>query len=286
MKNQLKYLTTATTILFLTSHTLQNTQCLVDQCKFCSSPTEIVCSECEKGYYVRTFYGKEKGKDYNACWSIFKLLWGLLGVTLLLLTCCLCSYLAYKQGQKLRNKRSEDKEKKFKNLKRYQSSPSETTTQVPESARRFISPQGKGVLKTIDAPNSDNFKQLTRNGSNASIKTLPPIRRYASDNKENIQNLSNMNSGYRDTQNSPKKTTVFKNIPNSPGSPTRRIIRAPATGANRGEPIRQPQFNNATNAISQYIPANQNAENSVTMNIVRQPLQQQVIRQSPSRQII
>ena len=86
--------------MLMTEITLQNKDCLVDQCKVCENETDIICSECESGYYVRTFYGKEAGKNYNACWNSLMLLWGLLGVTLLGLSCCLCNYVAYKYGMK------------------------------------------------------------------------------------------------------------------------------------------------------------------------------------------
>ena len=91
---------TLTLIFLILSPTLTNKACQVDQCKRCKDKKLDTCDECEDGYYLRTFYGKDKGREYNACWSIFKLVWFLIGLALLLLSYCLCCYVAWKLGQK------------------------------------------------------------------------------------------------------------------------------------------------------------------------------------------
>ena len=77
-----------------------SSNCIVDQCKVCRYKTIDQCDECQSGYYLRTFYGKEKGRDYNACWSTLKLIRILYGVVLLLSAYILCCYYSYQYGKK------------------------------------------------------------------------------------------------------------------------------------------------------------------------------------------
>lgn len=62
--------------------------CTVDKCRVCPDTTNITCTSCEQGYYLRTFSGGDK--TYNACWKTSKLLWGLIGGLLSSLLCCFC----------------------------------------------------------------------------------------------------------------------------------------------------------------------------------------------------
>jgi hypothetical protein len=73
-----------------------NAQCKVDQCAVCPDTTNILCTTCRSGYYLRTFTGGDK--TYNACWSIAKLILSLLGLLLLSYCCCGLCYLCYKLG--------------------------------------------------------------------------------------------------------------------------------------------------------------------------------------------
>lgn len=99
MKMDYRSLFQLLTILAFITPSLQNPACLVDQCKHCRYHDVDLCDECEDGYYRRTFYGSDKGRNYNACWSTIKLIWGIIGFILLLLSYCVCFYFAWKHGQ-------------------------------------------------------------------------------------------------------------------------------------------------------------------------------------------
>ena len=75
---------------------------MVDRCASCPDFTNLTCTACKSGYYLRSYSGQ---KPYNACWSVTKLLLFMFGVlAFLLLSCGLC-YLCYKCGQKASNVR-------------------------------------------------------------------------------------------------------------------------------------------------------------------------------------
>lgn len=96
---RIEFKTKALTLLtLLISLSTQNPSCLVDQCKHCRHPETDLCDECEDGYYRKIFYGADKGRDYHACWSTLKLIWGIIGFILLLLSYCVCFYLAWRHG--------------------------------------------------------------------------------------------------------------------------------------------------------------------------------------------
>ena len=81
----------------LPSLSIQQT-CLVDKCRVCANPTNITCTTCDTGYYLKTFDSGDK--TYNACWSSSKLIWGLLTTILgSLLFCYLCK-LCFDIGKK------------------------------------------------------------------------------------------------------------------------------------------------------------------------------------------
>lgn len=73
-------------------------KCMIDQCKDCHYTNVYTCNTCEPGYYLRNYYGEEKGRTYQDCWSKAKLLWGLLLLTLLPCCYCGCCYALYKYG--------------------------------------------------------------------------------------------------------------------------------------------------------------------------------------------
>lgn len=264
---------TIMTILSITVGSLQDSQCLVDQCSVCENYTEVTCSKCNTGYYLRTFYGKTKGKDYNDCWSTIKLLWSILGLVLLTLSCCLGLWLAYKYGKKNRAQASNKNEKKFATPKRYsEGALSDAPTVGNETSRKFISPQSKPV-RAIDAPSADFGSQpLSRSPSGGRLKTLPPIRRYG--NKENIPSMANL-------QSSPGiNGKPFKNnSPGSPGSPSRRVVYSqPNTRT-------QQNFGSPTNTATQYVPSNQANVSNNNMP-VREVQRIPATSNSPEREII
>lgn len=86
-------------ILSLFELTLANPKCMIDQCKDCDFKNVYTCNQCEPGYYIRNYYGDEKGKRYQDCWSKNKLAWLLLLLTLL--PCCYlgCCYALYRYAQ-------------------------------------------------------------------------------------------------------------------------------------------------------------------------------------------
>lgn len=99
-------------VLCLFKLTLQNPKCVVDQCKRCRYINIDTCDECESGYYLRTWYGKDKKRDYNACWNLMYLLFSLLGTLLLTLSYLYCCYRAYKKGKSITKIVSDKKDKK------------------------------------------------------------------------------------------------------------------------------------------------------------------------------
>lgn len=98
--------------ILLINKSLQNSKCVVDQCKRCRYINIDTCDECESGYYLRTWHGSDKNRDYNACWSIMKLLFTLLGTLLLTLSYLYCCYRAYKKGKNITKIVTEKKDKK------------------------------------------------------------------------------------------------------------------------------------------------------------------------------
>lgn len=89
----------AITLSCLISNTYQNRRCVVDQCKTCRYVNIDTCEACESGYYLRTFQGDDKGRPYNACWSIWKLILGTLLSLCLLCSYCYCCYEAWRRGK-------------------------------------------------------------------------------------------------------------------------------------------------------------------------------------------
>lgn len=105
------------TLVILASQVQCNLKCLVDQCKVCKNATSYACQECESGYYLRNFYGNEKNKKYNDCWSYKKFWWALLATLLALLSYCLCCYLCYKSGIRKGRLRSSAQNKNVKEVR-------------------------------------------------------------------------------------------------------------------------------------------------------------------------
>lgn len=79
------------------TNTIIRDPCNVDMCLICPNSTAITCSKCRSGWYLRTFSGGSK--TYNACWSIWKLLLGILGGILTSLLLCYCCLSAYRFGE-------------------------------------------------------------------------------------------------------------------------------------------------------------------------------------------
>jgi hypothetical protein len=83
-------------LLLLTLTAPIHTQCLVDSCQVCANATTTLCTACKSGYYLRTFSGATS--TYNACWSTWKLVFGIIGALLLCYLCCALWYLCYRYG--------------------------------------------------------------------------------------------------------------------------------------------------------------------------------------------
>ena len=80
-----------------TSNSTSSTNCTVDSCIKCVDNTSLTCTDCDSGFYKKTFRGG--AKSYNVCWKVWKLLLAILGG--LCLTCCLsaCCYYCYQRGK-------------------------------------------------------------------------------------------------------------------------------------------------------------------------------------------
>ena len=94
-----KWCTMLVILVIITAPTLQNPDCMVDKCKFCDFKNVYTCNECEGSYYLVTFYGTEKGKNYHACW---KKMWLYFAIWCLLYCPCLyglCCYALYRKAQ-------------------------------------------------------------------------------------------------------------------------------------------------------------------------------------------
>lgn len=130
-------------LLFLLFATLiefsaQVKKCVVDQCKKCSYTNIDTCEECESGYYLRTWFGEDKGRDYNACWSIMKLLFSLLGTLLLSLSYLYCCWKAYQKGKSITKIVSDKKPKKvIKDERKFSNPQSDAIAQpqIPSTSR-------------------------------------------------------------------------------------------------------------------------------------------------------
>lgn len=95
------FLITLTITVSLITEVKSNIGCQVDQCKVCANSTTSLCSKCEEGFYLKTFYSSEKQSSYNDCWSKNKLFIAIGSLILgSLLFCCLI-WMAYKKGLKV-----------------------------------------------------------------------------------------------------------------------------------------------------------------------------------------
>jgi hypothetical protein len=85
------------TLVFLTFFLkFSSQQCIVDRCLVCPDNTTLTCTNCESGYYLRSFTGG--AQPYQACWSTTKLIWLVLGSILGLISLCCCFYACYRLG--------------------------------------------------------------------------------------------------------------------------------------------------------------------------------------------
>lgn len=81
-----------------------STGCLVDRCASCPDKTNLTCTACKSGYYLRSYSGSGDGSSaYNACWSVSKLLLFLFSMLALSLLGCTLCYLCYRCGQRASN---------------------------------------------------------------------------------------------------------------------------------------------------------------------------------------
>jgi len=73
------------------------TNCTVDKCILCVDNTSLTCTQCDSGWYKKTFKGGFK--SYDVCWSIWKLILMLLGLCCLATCCGLGMYICKRIGQ-------------------------------------------------------------------------------------------------------------------------------------------------------------------------------------------
>lgn len=196
------------TILYLPL-TLTNLNCTVDQCKLCQNTTKIKCTQCEEGYYLKTFYSNERQEYYNDCWSKYKL-FGTIGALILssLLFCGLI-WFAYRRGVKsnLKGKSVEENEKK------------------PEINQNEKKIENNGNMENLkkneNFENKDNFigaenlPSTERNILRQDTMNPHQNKPYA----VSITPSFNQKFGSKNFQIMNKKRTIFKNIQN-----TRRVV--------------------------------------------------------------
>lgn len=129
-----------------------NTTCLVDRCASCPDQTNLTCTACKSGYYLRSY--SSASKPYNACWSVSKLLLFMFSTVLLSLLACTLCYLCYKCGQKASNIRGNPY---------LQSKNSETIPLSPRSSERRTAkrpytppqqPQQRPMMAPVYSPSS------------------------------------------------------------------------------------------------------------------------------------
>ena len=88
-KKRLGYWPTSTILILILTSSILSQNCTVDKCLVCPDTTNITCTSCDQGYYLKTFEGGDK--TYNACWKTTNLIWGMLaGLGTSLLMCYLC----------------------------------------------------------------------------------------------------------------------------------------------------------------------------------------------------
>lgn len=173
-------------MLLLAKPSLQNLNCTIDQCKICQNSTTIKCTQCEDGYYLKTFYSTEKQNYYNDCWSKIKL-FILIGSLLLssLLLCCLVYY-AYRKGL---NAKIKNKVPQVQNLV---DNPQKKIREE-QMVRNANYDPGENLATTerfLVNNNNDNNKKFI-------VKTVinsPANERKNSNIENNIQNTQNQNS--------------------------------------------------------------------------------------------
>jgi hypothetical protein len=74
---------------------------MIDECKDCDFINVYTCNECEPGFFLMTFYGTEKGKNYHACWKRMWLYLALLSLLYCPCLYCLCCYMLYKKANRV-----------------------------------------------------------------------------------------------------------------------------------------------------------------------------------------
>lgn len=180
-------------LLALTNPINSNLNCTVDQCKTCPSPASLSCSQCEQGYYLKTFYSSEKKINYNDCWSKNKLFIGI-GAAILssLLFCCIVWY-AYKKGKN--TKKIDEKSKRNSTVKNMKEN-------TPRKNNLNFENQNKNSENLVSEMSTD--RQMLQNGDDLKeterhhyMHSPTPSfskkfrRSFQQENKENNQNFEN-----------------------------------------------------------------------------------------------
>jgi len=85
-------------LILATLITATQAGCMIDMCKRCDFSNVYTCNECRSGYYLRHYFGTEKGREYQDCWKKSKLMMALFGLLLLPCLYGLCCYCLYKMA--------------------------------------------------------------------------------------------------------------------------------------------------------------------------------------------
>lgn len=145
-------------LLALTASTYQQ-NCKVDKCRVCPNATNITCTSCEQGYYLRTFDGG--AKTYNACWKTSKMIWGMLGTLLGALLCCYLCKLCFDIGKNEVNQKGK-KLKQPEKKKRHQESTLLSTQRNRQPRSTQLIPQQRPIqpLRPIPLPASPRVQYI------------------------------------------------------------------------------------------------------------------------------
>lgn len=209
------------TFLVLFEESLSNPKCMIDQCKDCDFKNVYTCNQCEPGYYIRNYYGDEKGKRYQDCWSKNKLAWLLL--TLTMLPCCYlgCCYALYRYAQTHIKVKDPTPNIKYENKTQIE----EPSQQQPVLVNNNV-PQNQAPVQPIQG---QNIPQIPPQAAMA--LDHPSVQHNSNPIRPRTNNIVSPNQSMIPRKKYPSKS-ILKNQP-------REMISQPRVGVKRGPMIRR-----------------------------------------------
>jgi hypothetical protein len=230
--------------LCLAEPILANKKCKVDKCAICPDKKKYTCKSCEDGYYLRTFFSKEKGANYNDCWSWWKLILGLLAILLsAILSCCCCWWLFNKGKQKSikslerrkeiiqrRQKARERERKREKDRREAEAEPVETERSLIREVKP-ITIYKEPPLRTTVHPVS--YVSRTPVKVQETVINQPTLQEHSRLSKmpyvSPVRPVHVMTGTYQPTNGYPViKTSTEVYQGNGPQAPPRRVVLSPS----------------------------------------------------------